>query len=189
MNAYLQPALSYVSNMDSSILYWVQSLGPAWKGVAWVLSYGVSYEAMIVVFALALFLMRKHRIALELLAIAVLSLGATYVLKYLFHAPRPYAIDPAVIFFDKDGGYGLPSAHALMSVVILGWIAIRHPRSHIIAWGSVALILLIGLSRVYLGVHYPSQVLAGWILGILFLYIFRVIDKRLWSPFKKTLRK
>ncbi len=179
---------AYASNLDSNILYWVQSLGPAWKGVAWVLSYGVSYEVMIAAFAIALFLMRKHRIALEILAISILSLAATYILKSVLHAPRPYAIDSLVVLYDKDLGYGLPSAHALMSVVILGWIAIRHPKSHIIAWGSIALVILIGASRVYLGVHYPSQVLAGWIFGALFLYIFRVIDKRLWAPFQKKLK-
>lgn len=184
----MAPLLSYISDLDSSILYWVQSLGPGWKGVAWVLSYGVSYEVMIVVFVLALFLMRKHRIALELVAIFLVSGAATYVLKHIFHADRPYMIDPKVIIYDKDTGYGLPSAHALFSVVILGWIALRHPRSHILAWGSIGLVILIGVSRVYLGLHYPSQVLAGWIFGGLFLYLFRVADKRLWAPFQKKLK-
>lgn len=179
--------LTYLSNLDSSILYAVQSIGPKWLIVASFLSYGVSYPVMVVVFAITLFLMRKHRIALELIIIVIASLAATYVLKIIFHASRPYAVDPAVIMYDKDSGWGLPSAHALMSTVILGWIAIRHPRSHIVLWGAAILVILIGISRVYLGVHYPSQVLAGWIFGILFLYIFRVIDKRLWSPFQKKL--
>lgn len=185
----LAQTLAYISNLDSTILYAVQSLGPGWKPVAWVLSYGVGYEAMIVVFVLALFLIRRHRIAFELIVVSVLSLAAVFILKLIFHAPRPFLVDPRVLSFGTDSGYGMPSAHAVMSVVILGWIALRHPRSHILVWGSLILIVLVGLSRVYLGVHYPSQVLAGWVFGILFLYIFRLIDKRLWSPFQKTFKK
>ena len=76
-----------------------------------------------------------------------------------------------------------------MSIVVLGWVARRHPKSRIITWGSIVLILLIGLSRIYLGVHYPSQVAAGWIFGILILYLFYVIDRRLWPPYDKKLSK
>lgn len=183
----MQHILLYVSNLDSTFLYWVQSLGPGWLPVAKFLSYGVGYESMIIAFAIALFLMRKHRIALELLVVSVASLAVIFVFKELFHAARPYTVDPLVVRFDTDGGYGLPSAHAVMSVVVLGWIALRHPKSHVVLWGSILLIILVGLSRVYLGVHYPSQVLAGWILGALLLYIYRLIGKRLWLPFQKKL--
>lgn len=180
---------SYISNLDSTFLYAIQSIGPAWRPVALFLSYGLGYEVMIATFAVALFLIRRHRIALELIVISIACLAATLLLKLGFHAPRPYSVDPSVLLYDKDTGYGLPSAHALMSVVILGWLAIRHPKSHLLLWGTVALVLLVGMSRIYLGVHYPSQVIAGWLFGILFLYIFRIIDKRLWSPFQKTFKK
>ncbi|HEU5114179.1 MAG TPA: phosphatase PAP2 family protein [Candidatus Paceibacterota bacterium] len=180
--------LSYVSSLDSSILYAIQSIGPTWRPVAMFLSYGLGYWSLIVAFLVALFLLRRHRVALELIVVVIVSLAATLILKEMFHAARPYVVDPSVIKYDTDSGPGLPSAHALMTMVVLGWIVIRHPKSRILVWGSVSLVLLIGLSRIYLGVHYPSQVLAGWLFGILFLYIFRVIDKRLWAPFQKKLR-
>jgi membrane-associated phospholipid phosphatase len=181
---------AYISDLDSTLLHAVQALGPRWLPVAKFLSYGVgSYEIMLVIFLLALFFIRRHRVAFELLAVSLISIGALFILKLLFHSPRPFEIDPSVIFYGGESGYGLPSGHALMSVVILGWVAIKHPKSHILVWGSVALIILIGASRVYLGVHYPSQVLAGWLFGIVLLYIYRRIDKKLWAPFKKTLGK
>ncbi|MBX4209170.1 phosphatase PAP2 family protein [Candidatus Parcubacteria bacterium] len=185
----MQALLSYISNLDSTILYATQSVGPAWRPVAMFLSYGVgSYFILLGAFVIALILIEKWRVSVELVVIAFLSFAAVFVFKYLFHADRPFMIDPAVIVYDRDTGYGLPSAHAVMAVVIFGWVALRHPKSHVLAWGSIALIILIGVSRVYLGVHYPSQVLAGWIFGGLLLYIFCAIDKRLWPAMKKRIR-
>jgi len=180
--------LSHIASLDSSILYAVQSIGPSWKPVAWFLSYGLGYPVMIVAFVVVLVMLRRHRIALELVVIFLASAAATLLLKHLFHAPRPYMIDPRVIQYDTDSSSGMPSAHALLSTVILGWIVIRHPKSRFLAWGAVIIAVLIGLSRIYLGVHYPSQVLAGWVFAIIFLYIFHLIDQRLWSPFQKKLR-
>lgn len=184
----MQGIITYITNLDSHILYYIQSFGASFRATAEFVSYGFGYPLMILVFAATLFFMRKHRIAFELLVIAFISLAVTYVLKILFHAPRPYIVDPRVIKYDSDSGFGMPSAHALMSVVLLGWIMIRHPKSHFIVWGSIFVAISIGISRVYLGVHYPSQVLAGWIFGGLLLYVFHSIDKRLWSPFQKRLR-
>lgn len=181
--------LSYISNLDSSILYAVQAIGPAWRPVAMFLSHALDYKVMVAIFLIALFLMRKHRVAIELFFVSAVSFVATFLLKVTLRAPRPFSVDSLVMLYDKETGYGLPSAHALMSVVIFGWIATRHPKSHMLTWGSVAVIVLIGLSRVYLGVHYPSQVLAGWIFGILFLYIFRALDRRLWPRFEKRIRR
>ncbi|HVT74944.1 MAG TPA: phosphatase PAP2 family protein [Candidatus Paceibacterota bacterium] len=181
--------LARASELDSSLIYFIQSAGSNFQGVARFLSHGaVSNLTFFALLVIALLLIEKWRISFEVVIIALVSYGALFLLKLLFHVDRPYMIDPSVIAYDKDLGFGLPSMHAAMSVVVLGWISIRHPKSPIVLWGSVTLIVLVGISRVYLGVHYPSQVLAGWIFGILFLYIFRVIDKRLWSPFQKKLQ-
>jgi membrane-associated phospholipid phosphatase len=144
---------------------------------------------MIVAFVIGLLLLEKRRVAVELIIIALISFGLVYFVKNYFDAPRPYMIDPTVIAYDREDSAGLPSRHAVMSLVVLGWIILKHPKSRVLVWGSAILIVLIGFSRIYLGVHYPSQVLAGWLLGILLLYIFYRIDKRLWTPFKKQIRK
>jgi undecaprenyl-diphosphatase len=185
----MQSLISYLSDFDSTILYAVQSIGPAWRPVAHFISYGVGYHYFILAgFLASLLILRKWRVAFELVAISAVSYVALLALKHYFAIERPYLYDALIIPYVQDGGFALPSGHALMSVVILGWTALRHPKSHVLLWGSVALIVLIGVSRIYLGVHYPTQVVAGWLFGILFLYIFKLIDKRLWSPFQKKFR-
>ncbi|MBI5133940.1 MAG: phosphatase PAP2 family protein [Candidatus Taylorbacteria bacterium] len=189
MQAVYHAFLSYSYAFDVELLSLVQSIGPSWLSVAKFLSHGVgSYPIMVAAFFVALLLIDKWRVALEILVIAAVSFAILLSAKYYFHIERPYVIDSAVIAYDNDDGFALPSGHALMSMVVLGWVAHRHPKSRVLMWGSIALILLVGLSRIYLGVHYPSQVLAGWVFGILILYLFYVIDRRLWSPFQKNLR-
>lgn len=180
--------ISYISSLDYPILEAVQSIGPKWEPVASFISHGVgSYVVMFVAFFIILFFIDKWRVAFELFIITALSFGVLVVLKYYFGVDRPAIIDASILAYDFETGFALPSGHALMSVVILGWVALRHPKSIVIQWGTIVLVILIGISRVYLGVHYPTQVVAGWLFGILLLYIFYSIDKRLWSPFQKRL--
>lgn len=181
-------AISYLSNLDYVILSTVQSIGPKWEPVAYFLSHGVgSYAILFVVFFLALFFIEKWRAACELLIITVLSFAVLTFLKHYFGISRPYVIDPSLTFYDYESSFALPSGHALMSVVILGWVMLRHPKSHVLVWGVPLFVLCVGLSRIYLGVHYPSQVVAGWLFGVLLLYLFHLVDKRLWTPFRKKL--
>lgn len=190
MTAFLTTFLSSAARLDDSLIYAVQSVGPAWKSVAWFLSHAIgSYPIMIAVLVIALLLIEKRRIALEIIIIAAVSFAAVYFIKDYFNAPRPFTVDSRVIAYDSEDSPGLPSRHAVMSMVILGWLVLKHPKSQILLWGGISLVIFIGLSRVYLGVHYPSQILAGWLFGILFLYIFWSIEKHLWSPFKKEIRK
>ncbi|HEY4500240.1 MAG TPA: phosphatase PAP2 family protein [Candidatus Paceibacterota bacterium] len=190
METFLTTFFSSAARLDETILYTVQSIGPVWKTTAWFLSHGLgSYPIMIAVLVVALLLIEKRRIALEIIIIAAISFVAIYFVKDYFNAPRPYTIDSSVIVYEHEDSPGLPSRHAVMSMIVLGWLVLKHPKSQILIWGSGILIVLIGFSRIYLGVHYPSQVLAGWLFGILFLYIFYIVDKRLWSPFKKQIRK
>ncbi len=181
--------LEFISTIDRSLVYFIQSVGPILKPVAWFLSNGLGYTIMLPLFVLGLFLIRRHRIAIELTLITCVTGGIVLVLKHIFQASRPYMIDPHVIAYATDSDFGLPSGHASLSMVILGWIALRHPKSTILTWGSPVLIVLIGLSRIYLGVHYPSQVIAGWLLGGLVIFIFYSINKRLWRPFQKSFER
>lgn len=108
------------------------------------------------------------RLGVFVLVSAVVNLW----LKELFMQPRPYELDPSV-GMARETTYGLPSGHAQSSATFWGVIApwIRRPWGIILA---VVLPFLIGLSRVYLGVHFPTDVLAGWALGGIFAAVHAV---------------
>jgi undecaprenyl-diphosphatase len=96
------------------------------------------------------------------------------VLKVLFHRPRPevfFGLSPAVT-------PSFPSGHALVGTVyywLLASALATGPRGRA---GAVALGFLLGFSRVYLGYHYPSDVLAGWGLAAVWLALWTAIAKR-----------
>ena len=112
--------------------------------------------------------------------LAILVLFSTYLnvdLKDLFQQPRPFDINPSVQLHDVEG-YGLPSGHAQTSTVLWASIAIRAHKT----WFSVVLIglvVLIGFSRIYLGVHFPTDVLAGWLIGGALLGLYLVLEPRI----------
>ena len=103
--------------------------------------------------------------------LAILTFLSAYLnadLKDLFRQPRPFEIDPSVGLSTAEG-YGLPSGHSQSAVVVWGVIAIWARKRRVWA-ASIALVLLIGFSRIYLGVHFPTDVLAGWAIGAILLY-------------------
>jgi hypothetical protein len=118
-------------------------------------------------------------------ATVVLAFGATLntVLKLVWHAPRPYWTDPTIKERQPLASFGMPSGHAQNAVVTWGWFASRTGRA--VLWaGAAVMIVLIGVSRVVLGVHSPGQVLVGWGIGLGVLLLALSLEPRVvpwWS--------
>lgn len=94
----------------------------------------------------------------------VISQTITYGLKSLLSRERPYNILKGLNTFDiilKD--YSFPSGHTSASFAIATTVALNIPKLSIVVF---IIALIIGVSRIYLGVHYPTDVVAGMILGI-----------------------
>ena len=98
------------------------------------------------------------------------------ILKDMFNQPRPYQINPEVSDHEVAGS-GMPSGHAQSSIVVWGVLAaqVKRPWFWIFA---MFIAFLIGFSRIYLGVHFPHQVLAGWLAGAVLLVLFLLFDPR-----------
>jgi undecaprenyl-diphosphatase len=125
-----------------------------------------------VVIALAFLARGWHRGAL-LVIVTMAGAGLLNgLLKFSFARVRPAA------FFDYPlpGSPSFPSGHALYAASVFGGLVallsprLKHRALRIAAWFvAIALILLIGLSRIYLGVHYPSDVLAGYAVAVIWV--------------------
>ncbi len=92
------------------------------------------------------------------------------ILKQAIHAPRPYWLDPRIKAIHASNGFGMPSGHAQ---AVTAWLYIGSYLKNGWFWAiAIMITLMVGLSRVYLGVHFPSQVVAGWLIGIIVIIFF-----------------
>lgn len=123
----------------------------------------------VIIAAIALLLWRGRRSGARWLALVMaggtlLNLG----LKQIFAAPRPDLLP----HLDIVHSYSFPSGHAAGNMMLFGALAMLAGRrgDYLLAFMAIA---LIGVSRVWLGVHWPSDVLAGWIEGLGWLFLCR----------------
>jgi len=128
-------------------------------------------------------LRRGERQAAYLLVVGSLTAEAVLqLLKALIHRPRPevfFGLVPAET-------HSFPSGHAFVPVVYFGILAgIYSAGAAGARWRAAVVVMaaLLGLSRVYLGFHYPSDVVAGWALAVVWLALWPIVaDRRAASP-------
>jgi membrane-associated phospholipid phosphatase len=107
----------------------------------------------------------------------MISGGVNALTKLLLHGPRPFWIDSTMKAYLYESSFGIPSNHSQTAVVIFGTLAAWIHKAW--AWVvAVILMLLVGISRMFLGVHFLSDVVAGWIIGALLLWLLFRYEKR-----------
>lgn len=117
---------------------------------------------------LALWLWRGRKNALRVLVVAALAAGsadfvAFHVIKPWVKRPRPeYTVAAVDVRVPNGGRYGFPSNHASNSAAAAAVLSAAYPGGTLL---FAALALLVGYSRIYVGAHYPADVLAGLLLG------------------------
>ncbi|MCL5090511.1 MAG: phosphatase PAP2 family protein [Patescibacteria group bacterium] len=129
-----------------------------------------------------LFLLNKHKTEAVIFAwTIVIGVAMNFFLKLLFHRPRPIL---APLLSTNDFSY--PSGHAMNSLIIYGFLVFlffRFTRNKKLTTfvGILAAIwvLVIGFSRIYLGVHFPTDILGGYLAGAWILFTALVIEKTL----------
>lgn len=165
-----------LSTFDTTISRSVQSLPDGLYGLMYTVSFiGQPIFTLVIILAVAIFSAALQQYRLLVAAfVAAATFGANSVLKELFHRPRPDTEYARGMILET---YSFPSGHAASSVVVFGLLAyiayhlLPQPFGGIVAGLLILLILLIGISRIYLGAHYPSDVLAGWLVGSIGLAI------------------
>jgi membrane-associated phospholipid phosphatase len=132
----------------------------------------------------ALFWCMEAGIGLRVGVILLLSASVNNALKMLFYGSRPYWYSADVIAYAVETSFGLPSGHAQIAFGVWGMLAAGIRKW----WGwpiAILIILLIGISRLYLGVHFPHDVFFGWLIGALLLWLVL----RFWEPVSARLKK
>jgi undecaprenyl-diphosphatase len=153
---------------------WVEEIGRDFTALG-----GIAVLVMVVLATSGfLLLQRKNHAALWLLLSTGSGMLLSTVLKMGFDRPRPDLVPHGSIVYTAS----FPSGHSLMAAVVyltIGTLLARvQPRRRLkiyLLTVAILLTLMVGISRVYLGVHWPTDVLAGWTIGIAWALLFWLI--------------
>jgi undecaprenyl-diphosphatase len=160
---------------DRAVLLWIHSHFPGWLDGPMRLVTALGYY-WVVIPLLAVAVLAFYRKGWKLSAILLVvstsgSIVLTTVLKAIYARSRPELFDSGY----TASFYSFPSGHATLAVGFYGTLTLllayrlRGYARWLVAACGVSLVLLIGFSRLYLGVHYPTDVLAGYLAALLWL--------------------
>ena len=128
--------------------------------------FGNTYIIIMVIIGLLILFDKKNQIYLAIETISIM--GINQLLKRIIRRIRPNHLR-----LITQGGYSYPSGHAMISVAVYGYFLyyvkknIKNKKlKNILIILLYALIIGIGLSRIYVGVHYPSDILGGYLIGL-----------------------
>ena len=159
--------MEFFYQIDSWILMWIQSLRQDWMTPFWK-TITLLGNAGYIWILLTVYLLLRPQLqkigATVLLALLFGALVTNILFKPLFARIRPYeVIDGLVLLVDKQSDYSFPSGHscAAFAAATVCWKMLPRPYG-----GSILLLAaLMSFSRLYVGVHYPSDVLGGILIG------------------------
>ena len=126
------------------------------------------------------FINKKKKIGLSIFSNIVIITILNQLLKRILRRPRPTEFRIV-----EETGYSFPSGHSMVSMAFYGYLIYliyRYIKNKYIKWSLIVLlsilICLIGISRIYLGVHYTSDVLGGFLLSISYLVVYISLIKK-----------
>lgn len=150
--------------------------GPGWERF-WTLISKLSSEQVFVALVPILYWTAGRRFTRLLTGLLLFNIWVASVAKGLVASPRPPASGIRVVPVDTASPLGFPSGHAQSTAVV--WTVLASGvRRRWFAWLAAAVILLVGVSRLYLGVHWPADVVGGWALGLVLAWLGIRLNER-----------
>jgi len=135
---------------------------------------------LIAVSLLSLIIIKNRKLGISISSNLLIISLLNWVLKVIVQRPRPTEFR----LIDQSG-YSFPSGHSMISMAFYGFIMYliyKKVENKYLKWGLITflglLIICIGTSRIYLGVHYTSDVLAGFLISIAYLMVFTNVVKK-----------
>lgn len=128
---------------------------------------GIIYFWIIVSIVLYLFGNEKGKVvAKRMIVILLLTTILTQLIKYLIMRPRPYTEISNLILLDLGTDYSFSSGHTSTSTAMAYLLSKEYKR-----WIFMLIPVVVAFSRLYIGVHYPSDILGGFLIGFLIAYM------------------
>lgn len=182
-----------ISNLDLQAFRWLNSWVDFSDFIDWTIVFRAQYLGYVVFFALLVFLgvtatarfceYRKKN--LEMVFFALMSgliarFGATELIRFFYDRPRPFEVlDEINQLLNHSNGGSFPSGHAAFFFAVAAAVSFYYPKTSILFFIAA---VNIGLARVAAGVHWPSDILGGAIVGIVTAFIIHrakiFIEKR-----------
>jgi membrane-associated phospholipid phosphatase len=145
----------------------LQTLSPALDGVMNGFTFLGRIEFYLV-FIPFIYWAVDRRVGVRLLLILIYTDFIAASFKLLFHEPRPYWVGD-VKALSAETSYGIPSSHASDSLAAGGYL-LKHVKQTWARWLIGIVVFFVAFSRLYLGVHFPQDVLFGWLIGFAMLW-------------------
>ena len=176
--------LQFLSELDGGILLWIQEYlrNPVFTPIVKVITTLGNGGAIWILLTLLILMLPKTRKVGCMMMAALLGtlLINNILLKNLVARTRPYEVIEGLTYLvRRPSEYSCPSGHAGSSFAAACVMLRRLPKRYGIP--AFVLAILIALSRLYVGVHYPSDVLFGVISGILISYAAEAVVERIWK--------
>ncbi len=173
LSEFYQP----IRNIEYDFLVWLANFRTPFLNTIFFLAtlMGGEYFYMCLIPVFFIFFDRKKACSFSILILVSLLINA--IIKHIVSIPRPMddIVTPLYVSFAK--GYSFPSGHAQGSITLWGLIIISNKKSIKLLVTSILMILLISFSRLYLGVHFPLDIVSGWIIGITVLLCYILLLK------------
>jgi membrane-associated phospholipid phosphatase len=165
------PWLESLVPWGAEFIIWIQSLSTPWLDTLFeILTFLGNAEFYLILLPLVYWCIDR-RMGISLGYLSLLSAWVNELVKHLFKIPRPGVLDSRVNALVEETNPSFPSGHAQGTLVNWGYLAycLRSP----VFWGvTIVVILGVGLSRIVLGVHFPQDILGGWLIGLVVLALY-----------------
>ena len=166
-----------VLNWGIEVVLWFQQFSPALDMPFKALTF-LGNEAFYLLFLPLIYWSIDRHTGGWLVFLLLFSACLNAVAKMLADQPRPFNYDLRVKPIAHAGGGGLPSGHTQNAVVVWGYLATRYGNT--VGWFIAGFLIMgIPLSRIYLGVHFPTDLLGGYLLGLPILMLYLWLAPRL----------
>ena len=158
-----------------NVVLWFQQFSPALD--LWFKAFSFTGdETFYLLFIPVIFWCINRHVGIRLMILFLFSNYINSVAKMIVDQPRPFNFDTRIKAIVHATGGGLPSGHTQNALIFWGYLASCFKRKWL--WAiAVVMIIFVPMSRVYLGVHFPTDLIGGYALGIIVLLLFMKLEQ------------